>query len=133
MTGKMERFRKAAGEINLHMRQLMADGIRGPAVLPQMAGYLPVLQEIMTTTTDAELSALLQDHPLFHEFARLMEEGAAVEREKIARSYDDLPVLPEPLKKQLIALLVTGSTLETALKSALEESGHGQLSITRRH
>jgi len=124
MTRKMDEHRKAAAEMNRHMRQLAAEGIRGPAALPRMMGYLPALQQIWTTTTDVELSQLLREHPLFHEFARLMEDGAAAERKKASAAYRDLPELPDPLKQQLADILTRGATLETGLRSALDEPDH---------
>jgi hypothetical protein len=52
-----------------------------------------------------------------------MEEVAEAERRKPARSYDDLPVLPDALKQQLSSLLSTAASLECDYQSALDAAG----------
>jgi hypothetical protein len=52
-----------------------------------------------------------------------MEEAAEAERRKPARPYDDLPELPDALKRQLSSLLSTATRLERDYQSALDAAG----------
>ncbi len=51
------------------------------------------------------------------------EDAAAVERQKPARPYDDLPELPDALKEQLSSLLGTAAKLERDHQAVLDAAG----------
>jgi hypothetical protein len=88
-----------------------------------LASYVVDLGTIWNATTDEQLAALCREYPGFHSYAELMEEAAEAERRKPARSYDDLPQLPDALKQQLSSLLSTAAGLECDYQSALDASG----------
>ncbi len=70
-----------------------------------MVSYLPDLQKLWTSTTDEQLAVLCREYPGFYRYATLMEEAAQIEAQKTARPYDNLPELPDSLKRQLAELL----------------------------
>ena len=115
--------RQRAAGIDLRMRQLAEEGVPQSAIIDRMTAYVPDLGIIWNTTSDEQLAALCHAYPGFHSYAALMEEAAEAERRKPARSYDDLPVLPDTLKQQLSSLLSTAAKLERDYQSMLETAG----------
>ena len=103
----MSECRRLAAGMDLRMEQLAAEGVPVSTMIDRMAGHLPDLQRIWTSTSDDQLAMLCREYPGFHRYASLMEEAAEAERRKPARPYDDLPELPDALKEQLLALLGT--------------------------
>jgi hypothetical protein len=122
-TDQIRAYRELAAAMDLRMRQLAEQGVPTQAVIGRMAGHLVDLQKIWTTTTDEQLAMLCGEYPGFHQFAMLMEEGAAAEVQKSGRSYDGLPELPTALKEQLAALLGTAAKLERDYQSVLDAAG----------
>jgi hypothetical protein len=106
--------------MDLRMRQLAEEGVATEAIIGRMTGHLVDLQKIWTSTTDEQLAMLCGEYPAFYQFAALMEEAAAAERQKSSRSYDDLPELPAAIKEQLAALLGTAARLERDYQSVLD-------------
>jgi hypothetical protein len=53
-----------------------------------------------------------------------MEEGYQGEQAKPHRSYDGLPVLNDPLKRQLSALLTDAATLERRYQAIVDANPH---------
>ena len=104
--------RPLAAAIDVRMRHLTQEALPRSAIIGYMAGYVVDLGKIWNTTTDDQLATLCRDYPGFHSYAVLMEEAAEAERQKPARSYDDLPELPEALKKHLSSLLSIATQLE---------------------
>jgi hypothetical protein len=119
----MSEYRKLAAGMDLRMEQLAAQGVPVSAMIDRMAGHLPDLHRIWTSTTDDQLAMLCREYPGFHRYAALMEEAAEAERRKPARPYDDLPELPDALKEQLLALLSTAAKLERDLQAVLDAGG----------
>ena len=103
------------------MHQLQAEGVQGSEILARMVGHLPDLQHIWTTTSDTQLADLILEHPLFHLYAKMMEDAAEAEALKAKTSYQDLPELPDSLKKLLAALLTQGTAIETGLQAVLDD------------
>lgn len=109
-----------ASLMDARVRQLVADGVRGLALIPRMAGHLPDLHRIWTGASDKELAMLCHDYPGFFRYASLMEEAAETERHRPKAGTRDLPELPEGLKRHLAALLVKAATLERRYQSVLD-------------
>jgi hypothetical protein len=115
----MEEFRKMAAAIDLRMQQLAAEGVQGLAMIEPMIGHLPDLQRIWTGASDEQLAALCKEFFGFHRYATLMEEAAEAERAKPSRIYDDFPLLSDPFKQSLSALLADAATLERDYQAVL--------------
>jgi hypothetical protein len=119
----MSEYRRLAAGMDLRMEQLAAEGVPVSAMIDRMAGHLPDLHRIWTSTTDDQLAMLCREHPGFHRYAALIEEAAEAERRKPARPYDDLPELPDVLKEHLLALLSTAAKLERDYQAVLDATG----------
>jgi hypothetical protein len=119
----LQACRELAAAMDLRMRQLAEEGVATEAIIGRMTGHLVDLQKIWTSTTDEQLAMLCGEYPAFYQFAALMEEAAAAERQKSSRSYDDLPELPAAIKEQLAALLGTAARLERDYQSVLDAAG----------
>jgi hypothetical protein len=119
-TDPMSECRRLAAEMDLRMEQLAAQGVAVSAVIDRMAGYVPDLQRIWTSTSDDQLASLCREYPGFYRYAALMEDAAAAERQKPTRPDDDLPELPDALKEHLSALLSTSTKLERNYQAVLD-------------
>jgi len=119
----MSEYRRLAAGMDLRMEQLAAEGVPVSTMIDRMAGHLPDLHRIWTSTTDDQLAMLCREYPGFHRYATLMEEAAEAERRKPARPYDDLPELPDALKEHLLALLSTAAKLERDYQAVLDATG----------
>ena len=122
-TTAMSRHRQRAAAIDLRMRQLAEEAVPRSAIIGRMVAHVADLGAIWNATTDEQLAALCREYPGFHTYAVLIEEAAEAERRKPARSYDDLPQLPDALKQQLSSLLGTAARLERDYQSALDAAG----------
>jgi hypothetical protein len=122
-TDPLRACRELAAGMDLRMRQLAEEGVPTQAIIGRMTGHLVDLQKIWTSTTDEQLAMLCGEYPAFYQFAALMEEAAAAERQKSSRSYDDQPELPAAMKEQLAALLGTAAKLERDFQSVLDAAG----------
>lgn len=69
----MQEIRQVAAAIDLRVRQLEAQGIKGPAIADHMFGYMAGLQRIYDTASDETLIDLSRRYPGFHHYASLME------------------------------------------------------------
>ena len=116
----MSEYRRLAAGMDLRMKQLAAEGVPVSTMIDRMAGHLPDLHRIWTSTTDDQLAMLCREYPGFHRYTTLMEEAAEAERRKPARPYDDLPELPDALKEHLLALLGTAAKLERDYQAVLD-------------
>jgi hypothetical protein len=119
----MSEYRRLAAGMDLRMEQLAAERVPVSTMIDRMAGHLPELHRIWTSTSDDQLAMLCREYPGFHRYASLMEEAAEAERRKPARAYDDLPELPDALKEQLLALLGTAAKLERDYQAVLDAGG----------
>lgn len=99
----MQEYRQLAAGIDLRARQLAAEGVPDSALIFRMMAHTTELQRIWTSTTDQQLATLCREYPGFYRYASLMEEAAAAERRKPARSYDGLPQLPGPETAAVVA------------------------------
>jgi hypothetical protein len=122
-TDPMSECRRLAAAMDLRMEQLAAQGVAASVVIDRMAGHVPDLQRIWTSTSDDQLAALCREYPGFHRYAALMEDAAEAERQKPTRPYDDLPELPDALKEHLSALLSTSTKLERDYQAVLDAAG----------
>jgi hypothetical protein len=119
-TDPMNEYRRLAAAIDLRMKQLTAQWMAASAVIDRMAGHMPDLQRIWTSTSDDQLAALCREYPGFYRYAALMEDAATAERQKPTRPYDDLPELPDALKEHLSALLSTSAKIERDYQAVLD-------------
>lgn len=119
----MSECRRLAAAMDLRMEQLAAEGVPAAELIDRMAGHLPDLQRIWTSTTDDQLAMLCREHLGFYRYAALMEGAAEAERQKPARPYDELPELPDALKEHLLALLSTAAKLERDYQAVLDAAG----------
>lgn len=119
-TQPMADHRQRAAAIDLRMRQLAEQTMTKAAIIGSMAGYVTDLGTVWNVTSDEQLAALCDAYPGFRAYAALMEDAAAVERQKPARPYDDLPELPDALKEQLSSLLGTAAKLERDHQAVLD-------------
>jgi hypothetical protein len=122
-TDPLRACRELAAGMDLRMRQLAEEGVPTRAIIGRMTGHLVDLQKIWTSTTDEQLAMLCGEYPAFYQFAALMEEAAAAERQKSSRSYDNQPELSAAMKDQLAALLGTAAKLERDFQSVLDAAG----------
>ena len=116
----MSEYRRLAAGMDLRMKQLAAEGVPVSTMIDRMAGHLPDLHRIWSSTTVDQLAMLCREDPGFHRYTTLMEEAAEAERRKPARPYDDLPELPDALKEHLLALLGTAAKLERDYQAVLD-------------
>lgn len=94
----MQEIRQVAAAIDLRVRQLEAQGIKGPAIADHMFGCMAGLQRIYDTASDETLIDLSRRYPGFHHYASLMEalsEKNQAMMEAGTHPHGDLPVLPE--------------------------------------
>ena len=119
----MSECRRLAAAMDLRMEQLAAEGVPVSAVIDRMAGYVPDLHRIWTSTSDEQLAMLCREYPGFYRYAALMEDAAEAERRKPSRPYDDLPELPDALKEHLSALVSTAAKLERDYQAVLDAAG----------
>jgi hypothetical protein len=122
-TTAMSDHRQRAAAIDLRMRQLAEEAVPHSAIIGRMVAHVADLGAIWNATSDEQLAALCREYPGFHTYAVLMEEAAEAERRKPAKSYDDLPVIPDALKQQLSSLLGTAARLERDYQSTLDAAG----------
>jgi hypothetical protein len=109
----MNEFRRLAAQMDQHMQQLAAQGVRdAPAIINRMMGYVPDLHKIWIGTTDDQLIALSNEFPGFYRYAFLMEEASEAERSKVSRPYDGMARFSEQHKQLAAQLLTTAATLE---------------------
>jgi hypothetical protein len=118
----MRELQRMADTIDQRIRQLATEGVTGRALINRMVGHLPDLQRIWSDATDWQLRELCQHCPSFYEYASLMEEAAEAERNTPSLAYQDLPELPDDLKRMLSALLVNAATLEQGFQTLLDAS-----------
>ena len=106
-------FRRMAAKMDLHMRQLSAQGVNdSQVIIDRMMGYVPEWHAIWTGTSDDQLAALFNEFPEFYRYARLMEEASEAERNKPSRPYDGMAPFSEPDQQRAARLLTTAATLE---------------------
>ncbi|MDR3419294.1 MAG: hypothetical protein P4L83_24215 [Nevskia sp.] len=128
-------FRSMAAAMDLRVRQLEAQGHRGPQLVYHMVGHLRDLQTIYDQASDEQLFALAREYPNFHRFARLMEDTSEAQRAQPASAYGGMPPLPKDLQEPVMALTATAATLERSLQTVVD-TGHperlgGQLAALR--
>ncbi|ARS65926.1 hypothetical protein CN221_36035 [Sinorhizobium meliloti] len=119
----MQEIRQVAAAIDLRVRQLEAQGIKGPAIADHMFGCMAGLQRIYDTASDETLIDLSRRYPGFHHYASLMEalsEKNQAMMEAGTHPHGDLPVLPEPIKLSLEKLLASAAELERGYQSAVD-------------
>lgn len=105
------------------LRQMEAQGVKGPAIADHMFGYMAGLQRIYDTASDETLIDLSRRYPGFHHYASLMEalsEKNQAMMEAGTHPHGDLPVLPEPIKLSLEKLLASAAELERGYQSAVD-------------
>ena len=82
----MNEFRRMAAKMDLHMRQLSAQGVNDRhVIIDRMMGYVPELHAIWTGTSDDQIVALCNEFSEFYRYARIMEEASEAERNKPSR------------------------------------------------
>ncbi len=109
----MNEFRRMAAKMDLHMRQLSAQGVNDrQVIIDRMMGYVPELHAIWTGTSDDQIVALCNEFSEFHRYARIMEEASEAERNKPSRPYDGMAPFSEQDKQLAARLLTTAATLE---------------------
>ena len=114
---------RIAAAIDLRVRQLEAQGIKGGAMADHMLGHMHDLQRIYDTVSDQALAELCQRYPGFRRYAGLMEALSEKSREMTAAGihpHADLPELSEPLKLSLQKLLSSAADLEREFQSAVD-------------
>lgn len=124
MATTMKDFRRLAAAMDQRVRQLAAERLTDLELMNRMAGHLPDLQLIWVGATDDELVALCKEFPGFYQFASLMETAAEAERASGSGTYQELPELPNDLKRLLSALLSNAATLERELHGLLDGHAH---------
>ena len=109
----MNEFRRMAAKMDLHMRQLSAQGVNDRhVIIDRMMGYVPELHAIWTGTSDDQIVALCNEFSEFYRYARIMEEASEAERNKPSRRYDGMAPFSEQDKQLAARLLTTAATLE---------------------
>ena len=109
----MNEFRRMAAKMDLHMRQLSAQGVNDRhVIIDRMMGYVPELHAIWTGTSDDQLVALCNEFSEFYRYARIMEEAFEAERNKPSRPYDGMASFSEQYKQLAARLLTTAATLQ---------------------
>lgn len=119
----MQEIRQVAAAIDLRMRQLAAQGIKGPAITDHMFGYMADLQRIYDTVSDEALADLCRHYPGFHHYASMMEAVSEQNQAMVeagTHPHGDLPVLPEPIKLSLEKLMASAAELERGYQSAVD-------------
>ncbi len=123
----MNEFRRLAAEIDQHMQQLAAQGVREPHdIINRMMGYVPDLHRIWVGTSDQQLIALTREFPGFYRYAITMEDASEAERKRASRPYDDMAEFSEQHKQMFAQLLTTAATLERGYQ-AFRASGNLQV------
>jgi hypothetical protein len=116
----MQELRLLAATMDVRMRQLETEGVSGPEIVNRMAGHLPDLNRIWTSTSDEELQGLCLEFPGFFRYASIMEDAFEADRKNPASPYRDVQALPEPLRTQIDAVLKAAATLELNYQSVLD-------------
>jgi len=116
----MKDLRLMAAAMDVRMRQLETEGVAGVEIVNRMAGHLPDLQRIWTSTSDDDLQQLCREFPGFFRYASIMEDAFEADRANPASPHRDLPAFPEPFRSQLDSLLKAAATLELNYQSVLD-------------
>lgn len=111
---------RLAAAIDLRVRQLEAQGMRGAALLEHMVGHILDLQRLWSTTSDETLAFLCREYPGLYRYGILMEEAAEAENKKAATAYGHVPELPASLKTPVAQLLTKGAALERGFQTVLD-------------
>ncbi|MGH8159208.1 MAG: hypothetical protein ACREPQ_13895 [Rhodanobacter sp.] len=115
--------KRMAAAIDLRVRQLEAQGIKGPALVDMMFGHLQDLQWIYNTSSDPVLLDLAQRYPAFERFARVMEDFSEQNQAMLAAGThpaQDVQELHGSLRESLEKLLRDGVELEREFQDAVD-------------
>jgi hypothetical protein len=137
MSTNRQDFRKLAAQLDQAMQRLAAEGVNDPpAIINRMMGNVPVLHQIWTGTSDAQLLALSREFPGFYRYAQIMEDAASAEREKPSRAYDGIAPFSPALQEQGGQLLTTAAALERgyqALRSGQRPGAPPRAALDAQH
>ena len=116
--------RKLAASMDQRVRQLTATApsISDRALIDQMLGFLPGLNQIWTTTSDDTLANLCGEYPGFYRYAKAMEEAFEAQRKNPGANLigSDIEELPDSVKPLVAQVMTQGATLERELQSLVD-------------
>lgn len=119
--------RRLAAEMDQRVRQIAASSpsINDRALIEQMLGFLPGLQQIWTNTSDDTLARLCSEYPGFYRYARAMEEAFEAQRRGASGHPVDPEIteLPASLKPVVARVLTRGAALEREMQELIDRFG----------
>ena len=110
--------RPIAAAIDARVKELIGEGTSERLLLERMVPFLPELNRIWNSTSDATLKSLCREFPGFYRYAALMEEGSAAWQAGGGPAHSG-PELPPKIKTRLVELLAEANALDRELQALL--------------